>query len=122
MPHPEQASSEELAARNAELLAVVAEQAVLIETLRAEVAALRRQAGRDSSNSSQPPSQDGPAAKAGQRRRGGRGRAGRRAGRKAIRVRAWRGPPGRLRPGPARSGYSLPLSTSPPPTTDRRKP
>ena len=45
-------------------LAVVAEQAALIESLRAEVAALRRQAGRDSSNSSQPPSQDGPAAKA----------------------------------------------------------
>jgi transposase len=64
MPHPEQASYEELAARNAELVAVVAEQAALIETLRAEVAALRRQAGRDSSNSSQPPSQDGPAAKA----------------------------------------------------------
>src|SRR5438477_8573906 len=76
MPHPEQPSYEELAARNAELagqnteltarvaelLAVVAEQAALIETLRAEVAALRRQAGRDSSNSSQPPSQDGPAA------------------------------------------------------------
>jgi len=43
---------------------VVAEQAALIETLRAEVAALRRQAGRDSSNSSQPPSQDGPATEA----------------------------------------------------------
>jgi transposase len=78
MPHPEQPSYEELAARNAELtarvaelLAVVAEQAALIETLRAEVAALRRQADRDSSNSSQPPSQDSPAAeakaKAGQR-------------------------------------------------------
>ena len=64
MPHPEQPSYEELAARNAELLAVVAEQAALIESLRAEVAALRRQAGRDSSNSSQPPSKDGPAAKA----------------------------------------------------------
>ena len=71
MPHPEQPSYEELAARNAELtarvaelLAVVAEQAAVIETLQAEVAALRRQAGRDSSNSSQPPSQDGPAAKA----------------------------------------------------------
>jgi transposase len=69
MPCPEQPSYEELAARNteltarvAELLAVVAEQAGLIETLRAEVAALRRQAGRDSSNSSQPPSQDSPAA------------------------------------------------------------
>ena len=69
MPHAEQPSYEELAARHveltgrvSELLAVVAEQAALIETLRAEVAALRRQAGRDSSNSSQPPSQDGPAA------------------------------------------------------------
>jgi Family of unknown function (DUF6444) len=40
----------------------VAEQGALIEALRAEVAALRRQAGRDSSNSPQPPSQDGPAA------------------------------------------------------------
>jgi hypothetical protein len=55
MPHPEQPSYEEMAARNAELtarvaelLAVVAEQAALIETLRTEVAALRRQAGRDS--------------------------------------------------------------------------
>ncbi len=64
MPHPEQPSYEELAARVAELLAVVAEQAALIESLRGEVAALRRQAGRDSSNSSQPPSQDGPAAEA----------------------------------------------------------
>ena len=62
MPGPDQPSYEELAARNAELLAVVAEQAALIEALRAEVAALRRQVGRDSSNSSQPPSQDGPAA------------------------------------------------------------
>jgi transposase len=64
MPHLEQPSYEELAARVAELLAVVAEQAALIESLRAELAALRRQAGRDSSNSSQPPSQDGLAAKA----------------------------------------------------------
>ena len=64
MPHPEQPSYEELAARVAELLAVVAEQAALIGALRAEVASLRRQAGRDSSNSSQPPSQDSPAAKA----------------------------------------------------------
>ena len=69
MPHPEQPSYKELAARNAELtarfselLAVVAEQAALIETLRTEVAALRRQARRDSSNSSQPPSRDSPAA------------------------------------------------------------
>jgi transposase len=71
VPDPEQPSYEEVAARNAELaarvdelLAVVAGQAALIESLRAEVAALRRQAGRDSSNSSQPPSQDGLAAKA----------------------------------------------------------
>jgi hypothetical protein len=64
MPHPAQPSYEELAARVAELAAVVAEQAALIEALRAEVAALRRHVGRDSSNSSQPPSQDGPAAKA----------------------------------------------------------
>ena len=73
MPHLEQPSYEELAARNVELLAVVAEQAALIEVLRAEVAALRRQMGRDSSNSSQPPSQDGPAAKA--EKRAGRRRA-----------------------------------------------
>ena len=71
MPHPEQPSYQELAARNgelttrvSELLAVVAEQAALIETLRTEVAALRRQAGRDSPDSSQPPSQDSPAAEA----------------------------------------------------------
>ena len=71
MPYAEQPSYGELAARHAELaarvselLAVVAEQAALIESLRVEVAALRRQAGRDSSNSSQPPGQDGPAAKA----------------------------------------------------------
>ena len=84
MPHPEQPSYEELAARNAELtarvaelLAVVAEQAALIETLRTEVAALRRQAGRDSSNSSQPPSQDSPAAEAKARAGRRRARAGR---------------------------------------------
>ena len=78
MPRQEQPSYEELAAQNAELaarvaelLAVVAEQAGLIESLRAEVAALRRQAGRDSSNSSQPPSQDGPAAEAKSRARAG---------------------------------------------------
>jgi len=63
MLHPGQPSYEELAAQNAKLTAALAEQAALIETLRAEVAALRRQAGRDSSNSSQPPSQDGPVAR-----------------------------------------------------------
>lgn len=47
-----------------ELAALVVEQAALIEALRAEVAALRRQVDRDSSNSSQPPSTDSPAAKA----------------------------------------------------------
>ena len=85
MPDLEQPSYEELAAQNAELtarvaelLAVVAEQAALIGALRAEVAALRRQAGRDSSNSSQPPSQDGPAAKA--RREARRARPGRAQG------------------------------------------
>jgi len=76
MPRPDQPSYEDLAARNAELLAVVAEQAAMIGSLRAEVAALRRQAGRDSSNSSQPPSQDGPAAEA-------RKKAGRRETRRA---------------------------------------
>lgn len=76
MPHPEQPSYADLAARNAELLAVVAEQAALIEALRAEVVALRRQVGRDSSNSGQPPSQDGPASKA-------ENRAGRRQARRA---------------------------------------
>ncbi|MDN5861568.1 MAG: DUF6444 domain-containing protein [Pseudonocardia sp.] len=54
----------ELVALVAERAAQLNEQAVLIEALRVELAALRRQAGRDSSNSSQPPSTDGPAAKA----------------------------------------------------------
>jgi transposase len=48
----------------AELAALVVEQAVLIDALRVELEALRRQVGRDSSNSSQPPSTDGPGAKA----------------------------------------------------------
>src|SRR5271166_2618531 len=88
MPHPDQPSYEELAARNAELtarvaelLAVVAEQAALIESLRAEVAALRRQAGRDSSNSSQPPSQDSPAAEAKKKKK--KKKAGQREARRA---------------------------------------
>jgi transposase len=81
MPHREQPSYAELAARNAELVAVVAEQAALIGALRGEVEALWRQAGRDSPDSSLPPSQDSPAAgakkKAGQReaRRARPGRA-----------------------------------------------
>jgi transposase len=48
----------------AESAALVAEQAVLIEALRVELEALRRQLGRDSSTSSQPPSSDGPGARA----------------------------------------------------------
>lgn len=43
---------------------LLTEQSKLIGALRVELTALRRDAGRDSSNSSQPPSQDGPAAKA----------------------------------------------------------
>jgi transposase len=50
-----------LMAGQAELLA---EQSKLIEALRVELGALSRKAGRDSSNSSQPPSQDGPGWKA----------------------------------------------------------
>ena len=87
MPGPDQPSYEELAARNAELLALVAEQAAVIEALRAEVAALRRQVGRDSSNSSQPPSQDGPAAEA-------KKKAGRQAARRARPGRAQGGQKG----------------------------
>jgi transposase len=75
MPRPDQPSYEELAAQVAELKAVAAEQAALIGALRAEVAALRRQAGRDSSNSSQPPSQDSPAAEAKAKTRAGSRRA-----------------------------------------------
>ena len=55
-----------------ELAALVVEQAVLIDALRVELEALRRQVGRDSSNSSQPPSTDGPGAKT-------KAKAGRRA-------------------------------------------
>jgi transposase len=54
----------ELAALVAEQAVQLAEQAALIEALRVELEALRRQLGRDSSNSSQPPSTDGPGAKA----------------------------------------------------------
>lgn len=63
-----------------QLAALVVQQAGVIESLRArvagleaEVAALRRQVGRDSSNSSRPPSQDGLGAKA-------KARAGKRSG------------------------------------------
>jgi transposase len=87
MPGPDQPSYEELAARNAKLLTLVAEQGALIEALRAEVAALRRQAGRDSSSSSQPPSQDGPAAEA-------KKKAGKQAARRARPGRAQGGQKG----------------------------
>jgi len=67
----------ELAALVAEQAAQLAEQAVLIEALRVELEALRRQLGRDSSNSSQPPSSDGPGAKA--KAKAGRRSAGQQA-------------------------------------------
>ena len=57
-------SYEELVALVVVQSAKLAEQATLIEALRVQLAGLQRAAGRDSSNSSQPPSQDGPAAKA----------------------------------------------------------
>jgi transposase len=67
----------ELAALVAEQAAQLVEQAVLIEALRVELEALRRQLGRDSSNSSQPPSTDGPGAKA--KAKAGRRTAGQQA-------------------------------------------
>ena len=81
---PATPSYEELAALVAEQAAQLAEQAVLIEALRVELEALRRQVGRDSSNSSQPPSTDGPGAKA-------KAKAGRRLGRPAGRAVTARG-------------------------------
>jgi transposase len=99
MPNPEQPSYADLAARNAELVAVVAGQAALIAALRAEVEALRRQAGRDSSNSSLPPGKDSPAA-------GGRKKAGQREAR--------RGRPGRAQGGQkGHPGASLEWTTRP---------
>jgi transposase len=53
----------ELAARVQVQDQVIAELRCVVEELRAEVAALRRQVGRDSSNSSLPPSQNGPGVK-----------------------------------------------------------
>jgi transposase len=67
-PSPSYAELAALVAEQAAQLikqaAQLTEQAVLIEALRVELEALRRQVGRDSSNSSQPPSTDGPGAKA----------------------------------------------------------
>ena len=57
-----------------ELRALVVEQARMIEQLRAEVAELRRQLGRNSRNSSQPPSADGPQVPLRRSRRKGSGR------------------------------------------------
>jgi transposase len=47
-----------------EQAALLGEQALLIEALRVEIVGLRRQVGRDSGNSSQPPSKDGLGARA----------------------------------------------------------
>jgi hypothetical protein len=57
-------SYEELAALVIVQAGQLGEQALLIEALRVEMAGLRRQAGRDSGNSSQPPSKDGLGARA----------------------------------------------------------
>src|SRR6266516_5075068 len=66
---------EQLREANARLVAANAEQASLIATLQARVAELERRLGKDSSNSSRPPSSDGlgkPPARRQQRRGGGR--------------------------------------------------
>jgi transposase len=52
-------SGSELPSRE-ELLAVIEAQARTIEALQGEVAELKRRLGRNSGNSSQPPSADGP--------------------------------------------------------------
>jgi len=53
-----------------ELLALVVEQARMIEQLTARVAELERRLARNSRNSSQPPSADGPAVPSHRSRRG----------------------------------------------------
>ena len=73
MPGLEDASREEL-------LALVVEQARMIEQLRAEVAELRRQLGRSSRNSSQPPSADGPQVAPRRSRRGSGRKPGKQPG------------------------------------------
>jgi transposase len=81
-----------------ELRAVNAEQTRLITTLQARVAELERRLGKDSSNSSMPPSSDGlrkPARAA--RRTDGRGegrRPGKQPGAQARTWRRWRSPTG----------------------------
>ena len=72
VPHPEKPSYEDLAARVAELLAVVAEQAALIESLRAEVAALRLAARAGTPRTLRSPrASDSPAAEAKAKARAG---------------------------------------------------
>jgi transposase len=73
----EQPSREELVALVERQARLIAEQAARIEELQAEVAELKRRLGRNSRNSSQPPSADGPAAPA---PRSTRRRSGRRPG------------------------------------------
>jgi transposase len=74
---------EQLREANARLVAANAEQASLIARLNARVAELERRLGKDSSNSSRPPSSDGlgkPPAPRQQRRDGGGRRAGKQPG------------------------------------------
>jgi transposase len=59
-----QPSYEQLATLVVQQAAVIESLQARVASLEAEVVSLRRQVRRDSSNSSQPPSQDGPAAKA----------------------------------------------------------
>jgi transposase len=63
-----------------ELLALVVEQARMIEQLTARVAELERRLGRNSRNSSQPPSADGPAVPPRRSRRGSGRRPGKQPG------------------------------------------
>lgn len=77
MSGSEQPSHEELVALVERQARLIEAQAGQIEQLRAEVAELRRRLGRNSQNSSQPPSSDGPAAPA---RRSPRRPSGRRPG------------------------------------------
>jgi transposase len=73
----QQPSREELVALVEQQARLIAVQAERIEALQAEVAELKRRLGRNSRNSSQPPSADGPAAPA---RRASRRGSGRRPG------------------------------------------